>query len=80
MVDLGSEPSLRPRWRTFGTAVPGYSSGWFRLRDGQKALAFLTRTDRILYAPTHQGYALLISVAEPERLAEALRGGAAVGL
>src|SRR5688572_32997776 len=38
IVDLSSTPDLQPRWRTMGTAFPGYRSGWFRLRNGEKAL------------------------------------------
>ena len=33
---------LRPGLRTMGTGLPGYRAGWFRLRNGEKALLYLT--------------------------------------
>ena len=70
-LNRGSEYSLK--WRTFGTSLPGYSSGWFRLRNGQKALVSLTRSDRIVYIPTSLGYSLLLSIEQPEQFIEALQ-------
>ena len=66
-----SEYSLQRR--TFGTGLPGYASGWFRLRNGEKALVYLTRSDRIVYLPTSLGYALLLSVEKPEQLIDILQ-------
>ncbi len=37
-VSVSSGSELMPTLRTFGTGLPGYSSGWFRLRNGEKAL------------------------------------------
>lgn len=73
VVDLDIQTSLRPSRRTFGTALPGYASGWFRLRDGQKALLYLTDRRRVAYLPTRRGHAILLSVAEPQAFIEALR-------
>jgi Bacterial PH domain len=42
LVDLKREPNLEPTLRTFGTGLPGYNTGWFRLRNGEKALLYLT--------------------------------------
>ena len=72
-VDLTMNDDLRPRWRTFGTAVPGYASGWFRLRNGEKALAYVTDRRQVAYVPTAEGYSLLLSVAEPESFIGTLR-------
>ena len=73
VVDLGGEPDLVPRRRTMGTAVGGYSAGWFRLRGGEKALLYLTDRRRVAYIPTHDGYSLLISQSEPQLFLDALR-------
>lgn len=73
IVDLEREPDLAPRWRTMGTGLPGYKAGWFRLRGGEKALVSLTNTRRAVYLPTTQGYALLLSPAEPDRFLVAVR-------
>jgi hypothetical protein len=73
VVNLQAEPSLQPRRRTVGTAAPGYLSGWFRLRNREKALLYLTARDRVLYAPTRDGYSLLLSVDRPDEMLNDLR-------
>ena len=72
-VDLEQEPTLKPRLRTNGVGLPNYRVGWFRLRDRERALCFLTSTDRVLYLPTTQSYALLVSAENPSALLSALR-------
>jgi hypothetical protein len=73
VLDLGESREFAPRFRTFGTGLPGYASGWFKLRNGEKALAYLTRRDSVLYLPTSLGYSLLLSAERPEELLSALR-------
>ena len=73
VLDLGKSSDYAPRFRTLGTGLPGYASGWFRLRNGEKALAYLTRRDSVLYLPTSQGYSLLLSAERPQELLAALR-------
>lgn len=73
VVDLDSAPEYSPKRRTLGTGLPGYASGWFRLRGGEKALVYLTRRRDVVYIPTFEDYALLLSVEDPEGLIEALR-------
>ena len=72
-VDLGREEGLRPRWRRMGTGLPGYQAGWFRLRNGEKALLYLTDRTRAVYIPTTAGYSLLLSPADPDRFLSQLR-------
>lgn len=66
IVDMRQERDLRPVFRTFGTGLPGYGEGWFRLANREKALLFFTSSPRAVYLPTRQGYFLLLSVAHPE--------------
>ena len=73
IVDLGESTDYAPRRRTFGTGLPGYASGWFRLRNGEKALAYLTRRDAVLYLPTSLGYSLLLSADRPQELLASLK-------
>ena len=47
--------------------------GWFRLKNGEKALVSLTDRHRAVYVPTSRGYALLVSPAEPDSFLAALR-------
>jgi len=72
-VDLTREEQLRPKWRRIGTALPGYQSGWFRLRNGEKALLYLTDRTRAVYIPTTAGYSLLLSPGDPDGFLAQLR-------
>lgn len=72
-VDLAAEPGFRPGWKTVGIGLPGYQSGWFRLRNGEKALLYLTDRSKAVYVPTSAGYSLLLSPANPDGFLAALR-------
>ncbi len=78
-INLTHQMDYRPRWRTNGIGMPGYRAGWFRLRNGEKALAFLTDGRRAVYLPTTEGYVVLASVADPRGFLEALAGAASGG-
>jgi hypothetical protein len=78
-VDIAAEPALAPAVRTNGLGLPGYGAGWFRLAGGERALAFVTDRTRLAYVPTTVGYALLLSVDDPDGLVAALRGAAGAG-
>lgn len=73
ILDLNRDSQYAPKRRTFGTGLPGYASGWFRLRSGDKALVYLTRRNKVVYVPTSDGYSLLLSIEQPERFIESLR-------
>jgi hypothetical protein len=72
IADFNTEPGLRPALRTNGIAMSGYQSGWYQLRNGEKALLFVTGNRKSIYIPTVGGYALLISPPEPERFMQEL--------
>jgi hypothetical protein len=72
-VDFAASPHLTPTRRTWGTGLPGYQSGWFRLASGEKALLYLTDRSRAVYVPTTAGYSLLLSPADPDGFLSALR-------
>jgi Bacterial PH domain len=72
-ADFAREPALRPARRTWGTALPGYVAGWCRLRSGESALLYLTDRSRAVYVPTREGFAVLVSVNDPEAFLRALR-------
>lgn len=73
VVDLDRSSPLRPRMRTNGLGLPGYGIGWFRLRDGSKALMAMSSRRGMLYLPTRHDYVLLLSTSDPERLLMQLR-------
>lgn len=71
-IDFTKHPRYRPLLRTWGIGLPGLSSGWFRLRNGDKALCVLSdrRKPCMLRAP--DGTRILLSLADPRPLREAL--------
>ena len=71
-IDLRKEELYQPRWRTNGIGLPGYRSGWFRLRNGEKALLFMTDPARVVYVPTREGYSLLLSVDRPDSFLQSI--------
>jgi hypothetical protein len=73
ILDLGEAPEYSPKRRTLGTGLPGYSSGWFRLRNGEKALVYLTQGREVVYVPTSDGYSLLLSLDEPREFINRLQ-------
>ena len=75
-VDLTRRSHLAPSIRTNGIGLPGYGAGWFRLRNGNKALAFLSDRTRVAYIPTRD-YSLLLSVENPGALVLAVKRRAA---
>ena len=72
VVELGRERALVPARRSNGVALANYQVGWFRLKNGQRALCFLTARDKVLYLPTKNSFVLLLSVSEPDQLLAAL--------
>lgn len=75
-VDVSTGP-YAPTTRTAGTAVPGYRAGWFRLRNGHKALLYVTDPNRVVLVPTTAGYDVLLSVDDPDGFVTALGAPAA---
>jgi hypothetical protein len=47
--------------RTNGTALPQFKSGWFRLKNREKALVFITDKNNVVLIPT-KDYLLLFSM------------------
>lgn len=73
IVDLGEHGKLRPLFRSFGTFLPGYYAGHFRLRDRGKAFVLLTDQARVLVLSERSGRRLLLSLQHPQALLDALR-------
>jgi hypothetical protein len=55
-----------------GTGMPGYQAGWFRLRNGDKALLYLTDRSKAVYVQTTEGYGVVVSPSEPDKFLSAL--------
>jgi hypothetical protein len=56
-----------------GTGLPGYAAGWFKLRNGAKALLYVTDRSRVARIPTTEGYLVMVSVNDPAALIAQLR-------
>ncbi len=72
-LDLDQDRDYGLSSRTNGAGLPGFGAGWFRLRNGEKCLAFVTDAHRVLYVPTTKGYSVMVSVAEPSAMVQALQ-------
>jgi hypothetical protein len=75
-INFATMPELTPSRRTFGTGLRGYRSGWFRLRNGERALLYLTDETRAVYVPTTAGYSVVLSPREPDQFLAVLRAAA----
>ena len=73
ILDLRYKGPYSPRRRTFGTGLPGYLAGWFKLQNGEKGLIYVTDKSRVVRVPTKNGYHLLLSVREPDRFIQSLQ-------
>ena len=72
VLHLGRDREYQLRWRTNGVGLPGYQAGWFKLKNGEKSLCFVTDQKRVVYIPTTEGYSVMLSVERPEELRSAL--------
>jgi hypothetical protein len=59
--------------RTNGIGLPGYQVGWFRLKNGETALLYVTDESTVTYLPTTEHDVLLLSVENAEAFLQALR-------
>lgn len=71
VIDLAGDDQHSLSRRTNGIGLPGFSSGWFRLNNGEKALAFVT-DKKVAYVPTTDGYAVILSAKSPQMLLDSL--------
>ena len=69
VINLDVDSEYKPKWRTNGAGLPGYSAGWFKLTNKEKALLFLTDRTSVVYIPTTDNYSVLLSVHEAEEFA-----------
>jgi len=72
IVDLREHTALRPLFKSFGTSLPGYHAGHFRLRDRGRAFVLVTDPARVLVLPERSGRRLLLSLRQPQALLDAL--------
>lgn len=72
VLDLDQRAELKPMLRTWGIGLPGLQAGWFRLRNGDKAFCVLTARQRVSVLRAGDGTCVLLSLADPRPLRDAL--------
>lgn len=73
VTNLHTDTAHQPTRRTMGSGLPGYAAGWFKLRNGTKALLYVTDRTRVARIPTTEGYEVMLSVNDPAALIAALK-------
>jgi hypothetical protein len=72
VVDLDTHAELKPMLRTYGIGMPGLAGGWFRLRNRDKAFCVVTSRRRVSALQADDGTRVLLSLADPAPLRDAL--------
>jgi hypothetical protein len=73
VIDLRVNTEYTPASKSNGSGLPGYNEGWFKLKNKEKALLFLTDRAHVVYVPTNKGYSVLMSVLESDEFAGLIR-------
>ena len=73
IVDLDTSPDYRLGIKSFGTSMPSYHAGHFRQIGGAKVFALVTDKRRVLVLPERDGRLLMLSLAKPQALLDALQ-------
>lgn len=73
ILNLNISEQYKPKARTNGIGLPGYSAGWFKLKNNEKALLFVTDRSNVVYLPTSQGYSVLLSVDDAEGFYDSIK-------
>ncbi|MEN1925534.1 hypothetical protein WCE55_02625 [Luteimonas sp. MJ293] len=77
VLDLDEHLEFKPRLKTNGAFVPGFQTGWYRLRNGSRALVARAGGKKMLWIPTTHDFGLLLQPRQPRDLLHALRDAAA---
>ncbi|ELQ09428.1 hypothetical protein A989_09151 [Xanthomonas translucens DAR61454] len=73
VLDLAEHGEFAPTRRSIAYSLPGFKSGYFRMRNGQRAFCLLTDASRVLALPLRDGRWLLLSPEQPRQLLQDLQ-------
>jgi hypothetical protein len=73
IINLETSQEYKPRLRTNGVGLPGYQEGWFKLKNSEKALLFVTDRSNVVYIPTTQDYSVMLSVMNTEEFYQSIK-------
>lgn len=72
ILNLNTDTVYKPGRRTNGSSLPGYNEGWFKLKNKEKALLFVTDRTNLVYIPTNREYSVMLSVGNPDEFRQAI--------
>lgn len=73
VVDLAEHVELKPSSKSMGFGLPGFQSGHYRTRNGDKAFCLITDASRVLAIPLRSRTWVLISPRDPRQLLQDLQ-------
>jgi hypothetical protein len=73
LINIKSEPEYDLKIRSNGIGLPGLKTGWFKLNNGERALAFITNPEKVIYIPTSRNYSVLLSIEDGNGFIEELK-------
>lgn len=72
VLSLDEHTELRPLVKTNGFNLPGFSAGYYRMRNLAKAFCLVTDRSRVLVLPLRDGLTVLLSPEKPRELLDQL--------
>jgi hypothetical protein len=72
-INLKQDEEYRISAKTNGISLPNYKSGWMRLKNGKRALVFLTNEEKVLLMPT-KDFIILFSMEKAEEFINKIKG------
>ena len=73
LLNLRLEPELQAAFRTWGTGLPKYATGYFTLVKQQQAYIFVSDDTQVVHVPAIKGEDLLLSLENPQAFIAALK-------
>ena len=73
IINLDEKSDFIPILRTNGIGFPGYSEGWFRLKNREKALVLIRgKTKKAVYIQTRKNFSIILGSKNPEVLVKSI--------
>ena len=72
-INLNHDAGFSISIRTNGIGLPGFKLGWMKLKNGDKALVYLTDVNNVLLLPT-KNFTLLFSMNNIEEFIQKING------
>lgn len=60
-------------YRTNGISLFGLNWGWFKLKNGRKALVFITGKGKTVFVPTKSNFDMIFSLENPSKFIETIK-------